>query len=168
LGFTSDSKWIVIGGSYAGNLAAWIRLKYPDIVYAAHSSSAPVHVVVDYWRYGYATDLGLSRLSSQKCTDGFVNAIQVLDNLIKFKGDQYVLSLFGAHETLDIRDLASAVSSIFAESVQYGIQYCKVQINGIFSTCVEAMCNGINFPEFIDTNITDSKLITSLGTFLII
>lgn len=28
----TDSKVIVFGGSYAGNMAAWIRIKYPHII----------------------------------------------------------------------------------------------------------------------------------------
>nr|BAN40723.1 hypothetical protein, conserved [Entamoeba invadens] len=33
---------IVFGGSYSGNLAVWIRQKYPNVVYAAVASSAPL------------------------------------------------------------------------------------------------------------------------------
>ena len=28
----SNSKVIVFGGSYAGNMAAWIRIKYPHLI----------------------------------------------------------------------------------------------------------------------------------------
>jgi thymus-specific serine protease len=49
----------MVGGSYAGNLAAWMRLAYPELVFAAYASSAPVNALIDDWQYGYATDLYL-------------------------------------------------------------------------------------------------------------
>ncbi len=36
------NKWIVFGGAYSGNLAAWFRLKYPHMAYGAVASSAPI------------------------------------------------------------------------------------------------------------------------------
>ncbi|CAN8028153.1 unnamed protein product, partial [Ixodes persulcatus] len=37
-----DSKVVSFGGSYAGMLAAWFRLKYPHVTTAALASSAPI------------------------------------------------------------------------------------------------------------------------------
>lgn len=41
-------KLMVFGGSYPGNLAAWARLKYPHLINAAISSSAPVFAKADF------------------------------------------------------------------------------------------------------------------------
>lgn len=46
----SDVKWIMFGGSYAGSLAAWMRIKYPSLVHGAISSSSPLLAEVDFHR----------------------------------------------------------------------------------------------------------------------
>ena len=46
-----DAKWISWGGSYPGMLAAWVRLKFPNLIHAAVSSSAPVRAKVEMTEY---------------------------------------------------------------------------------------------------------------------
>jgi len=43
-----DNRWIVMGGSYAGALAAWFRLKFPHLAKGAIASSGVVEVINDY------------------------------------------------------------------------------------------------------------------------
>jgi len=47
-----STEWVVFGGSYAGNLAAWIRQKHPEIVTGAIASSAPLLAQTEFhgWR----------------------------------------------------------------------------------------------------------------------
>lgn len=47
-GLSSDVKWILFGGSYAGSLAAWMRLKYPHLVYGSIASSGPLLAELDF------------------------------------------------------------------------------------------------------------------------
>lgn len=39
---SSNAKVVTFGGSYAGSLSAWMRMKYPHIVHTAVSSSGPL------------------------------------------------------------------------------------------------------------------------------
>ncbi|VVD02777.1 unnamed protein product [Leptidea sinapis] len=48
---SAHTKWVVFGGSYSGNLAAWFRLKFPKVVYAAVSSSAPLKAKYNFDEY---------------------------------------------------------------------------------------------------------------------
>lgn len=43
-----SNKWLVIGGSYAGAMSAWLRLKYPHLFHASLASSAVVNVILDF------------------------------------------------------------------------------------------------------------------------
>ncbi|KAH8703025.1 serine carboxypeptidase S28-domain-containing protein [Talaromyces proteolyticus] len=44
---SKGAPWIMIGGSYSGMRAAFTRNEYPDTIYAANASSAPVQAQVD-------------------------------------------------------------------------------------------------------------------------
>ncbi|XP_035708286.1 putative serine protease F56F10.1 [Folsomia candida] len=47
----NGTSWVAFGCSYGGNLAAWFKLKYPNHVKTAVSSSAPVEALYDYPGY---------------------------------------------------------------------------------------------------------------------
>lgn len=43
-----NSKVILVGGSYAGTMAVWMRQKYPHLVAGSWASSAPLLAKVDF------------------------------------------------------------------------------------------------------------------------
>lgn len=44
-GVTSQTKWVTVGGSYAGAMSAWFRSKYPHLTVGALGSSGVVLAV---------------------------------------------------------------------------------------------------------------------------
>jgi serine protease 16 len=162
---TKKTKWIVSGGSYAGNLAAWMRLKYPDIVFAAHSSSGPYLAKADFWEYSYAVDVGLPRLGgSQACSDNWVRVVKYFDDLVEKKGAEFVLAEFNAPKSLDIRDLAG-FSGIFAGHVQYGRSTADIKIGNDTVNSVTAICSGKYYPSFANAAATPEELYKDLVAF---
>lgn len=52
-GVTKLVPWISIGGSYAGALSAWYRVKYPFMTIGALSSSGVVHSIYEFTSYDF-------------------------------------------------------------------------------------------------------------------
>ena len=42
------NKWVTVGGSYAGALAAWFRSKYPHLTVGAISSSGVIQAIENF------------------------------------------------------------------------------------------------------------------------
>ncbi|XP_053994684.1 putative serine protease K12H4.7 [Hylaeus volcanicus] len=79
-----NSKVIVFGGSYAGSMATWARLKYPHLIYGALASSAPVYAKADFYEY-YEVVTESLRKHSQKCVDDTKAAFDEVEKLLSTK-----------------------------------------------------------------------------------
>ncbi|KAJ3277150.1 hypothetical protein HDV01_000202 [Terramyces sp. JEL0728] len=145
----SKSRWITVGGSYPGNLAAWMRLKYPDVVYAAHSSSAPVLAKSNYWEYGYAVYIGLSKTlvelgftksTADACATGWKRAVTVNDQ----QGSSTVIP---------------AVSRLLSGIVQYGLSQ-QIEVGFQNVDMMDYICSGKYLKTFTDPSASDEEVLS--------
>ncbi|XP_029458074.1 lysosomal Pro-X carboxypeptidase [Rhinatrema bivittatum] len=78
-----DSPVIAIGGSYGGMLAAWFRMKYPDIVVGALAASAPIwqfeQIVPCNTFYGIVTND--FRKSGPGCAESILTSWEAINRL---------------------------------------------------------------------------------------
>ncbi|RUP51801.1 serine carboxypeptidase S28-domain-containing protein [Jimgerdemannia flammicorona] len=105
----SHTPWIVYGGSYSGNLAAWMRKKYPDIVFAAVPSSAPVEARVDFWQYFEP----IRRYGPKKCIDAIVSTVDQVDQILFGKDKNAKANLYAKFGLTGLKyddDFASLIS----------------------------------------------------------
>ncbi|RKP38553.1 peptidase S28, partial [Dimargaris cristalligena] len=125
-------RWIVVGGSYAGNLAAWMRLKYPELVFAAYSSSGPVRAKYDYYEYDLAVRERLP------CRDQVQAAIEQVDAVLASDdADQIALAqnIFGLQALDRVADFAGAL----VDQISYLVQYYAPPLKGKADT-IEDFC----------------------------
>jgi len=79
------NKWISWGGSYPGMLAAWVRLRFPHLIHAAVSSSAPVRAKEEMTEYNDIAAAAYSVASvggSKACTAAIAKGHQLVGELM--------------------------------------------------------------------------------------
>lgn len=88
---SNTTRWILAGCSYSGNLAAWTRQRYPNKVFAAFASSAPVRSALDFFEYTTSqTDI-----LGKQCSRDLSLARDFLDGALQMTDE------FMAHMALD-------------------------------------------------------------------
>jgi len=137
---TSNNKWIVFGGSYAGAMAAWFRLKYPHLAYGAVASSGPVLAQVNFKDY-YAVVARSLETSPQglACTAAIQEATTALKAAVNSPNccgniqTQFKLcSPLSNTNSEDVASLFEYMAGNFAGIIQY---------NGFYSLDLNDLCN---------------------------
>ncbi|XP_076286949.1 putative serine protease K12H4.7 isoform X2 [Lasioglossum baleicum] len=120
-----NSVVVVFGGSYAGNMAAWARLKYPHLIQGALASSAPVFAKADFHEY-YEVVTESLRKHSQQCVDDVKAAFDAVEELLATpQGPEKLKSYFNlcevpkANSSSDLGLFMNSLAERFAGIVQY-------------------------------------------------
>ncbi|KXN68794.1 peptidase S28 [Conidiobolus coronatus NRRL 28638] len=128
-----NTKWITIGGSYAGSLSVWIREEYPNDIFAAYASSAPVLATQDFYKYDQVIESALG----PQCANDMNSIRQYMDSLYtnttefnKLKAD------FECRDVEDNNTFLSTYTNLLSYVVQYNSQDLPPNINSICSGLV--------------------------------
>ncbi|CAG9854739.1 unnamed protein product [Phyllotreta striolata] len=139
-----DVKWIAFGGSYPGNLAAWLRQKYPHLVHGAVSSSSPLMAKVDYTGYFGVVQDAL-RSISEECVAAVGNATAQIEKLMLSKdGKRTVDKKFKLCDkieessALDVSNFYSNLATMFGSVVQFN--HDNTGFNEEYNLTTEQFC----------------------------
>lgn len=111
------NKTIIIGGSYAGAMSAWMRSLYSDFVDAALASSGPVNATEDFYQYDQSVSTGLH---DDQCVQNIHLAVNASDIDIDNNFDT-VKKVLGCQVMSNKDDMRYAL----ADAVAYAVQYNK-------------------------------------------
>ena len=111
------TKVIVVGGSYAGALSAWMRYKYPHLITGAISSSGVVNAVLDFYQFDDQVKRSVLK-SGEECENivhKFFDEAKAL-----WEKDPWILKEIHKAPYFEWDDFMFYYADIFVETVQYG------------------------------------------------
>ena len=129
----SSTKWVAFGGSYPGNLATWLKLKYPASVVGSVGSSAPLAADYNFYRYAQVVGSALAMPligGSDQCYSSVEKAMEELHDVVKStkpNGTSKDLPMAlrpctPINSDLDLYTYESNVYGNFQGTVQYNMQ----------------------------------------------
>jgi pimeloyl-ACP methyl ester carboxylesterase len=109
--------WVAFGGSYPGSLAAYYRLKYPELVVGALASSAPVMAKEDFFEY----DGHVAKVAGPQCLSLMKGVVSEIEDSISNKRKfNKIKAIFNAQDVENSLDFVYLVADVAAEAIQYG------------------------------------------------
>ncbi|VEN40301.1 unnamed protein product [Callosobruchus maculatus] len=151
-------KWIAFGGSYPGSLAAWVRQRYPHLVYGSMAASGPLLAEINFSEYFTVVYNDLKGTGGDKCVSAVKQAFYQVDLLTRHMvGQRNLDKLFVLCDSIagttssseDIANLFETLNGHFAETAQYNKdnRMSKVPNNITLDTLCNIMVNDKLGPE---------------------
>ncbi|KAI9293222.1 peptidase S28 [Neoconidiobolus thromboides FSU 785] len=143
------AKWIITGGSYPGNLAAWARLKYQDIFFGAIASSAPVEVRENYYEYDQIVQKSLAKNGGKECLIYHIENFNIINEVLLKGSSQEKQALKDKFSCSKVSDENFGIPLLFNLSIM--IQYNNNKIPGnVGDYCKALKLNGTRIEKLDD------------------
>ncbi|XP_034665533.1 putative serine protease K12H4.7 [Drosophila subobscura] len=120
----SESKVIIVGGSYSATMVTWFKKVHPDLVAGGWASSAPLFAKVNFVEYKEITGQSIALMGGSACYNRIESGIAEMETMFATKRGAEVKALlklcerFDVYSDLDVWTLFSEISDIFAGVVQ--------------------------------------------------
>ncbi|XP_032597694.1 putative serine protease K12H4.7 [Drosophila grimshawi] len=120
----SDSKVIIVGGSYSATMVTWFKKIYPDLVVGGWASSAPLLAKLNFLEYKEIMGQSITLMGGADCNKRIENGIAEMETMFATKRGAEVKALlklcehFDVYSDLDVWTLFNEISEIFAGVVQ--------------------------------------------------
>ncbi|CAH0598594.1 unnamed protein product [Chrysodeixis includens] len=148
-----NGKVVLVGCSYAGTMATWMRLAYPHVVDAAFSDSGPLHAQEDFPEYLEMINTAIKEQGGEACLSSIEEAIKDLVALFEDPaGPAQITDLFNTCAAVQATPLDMAtffwygITETFAYLVQYAEpgdikEACDVLTNPALGNAVQRLAN---------------------------
>ncbi|KAF4086152.1 hypothetical protein AMELA_G00103340 [Ameiurus melas] len=160
-----NSPVIAIGGSYGGMLAAWLRMKYPNVVIGALASSAPIWQFTDLVPYGdfYKIVTQDFANSGVNCSKNIRRSWTAINNLFSTaEGLQWLSKEFGLCSLLKEEDLYNFkgwLQETWVNLAMVDYPYEANFLQHLPRWPVKVVCKHLQF----DTDVPDKQLLYGIS-----
>jgi hypothetical protein len=156
------TPWVAYGGSYAGAFVAFLRIVYPDVFFAAISSSGVPEAIWDYWEYFEAARV----YAPEPCSETTGKLTHVVDTILLDESlSEHIPQLkqvFGLGGVTDNTDFAAALRGGIYSLQSYNWDPANSD-DEFFRYCETVSKDENQYPDLEGRRETVKELITVAG-----